>query len=68
MNLKTTLLGAHEDHRPRGVVGEPKLSVGCFEGGGLGPTSNQTACLHPCFQTGWVSNLFGAARGVHKRF
>jgi len=26
---------------------------------------DQTASLHPCFQTGWVSNLFGAARRGH---
>ena len=32
---------------------------------GLSVKSDQTAGLHPCFQTGWVSNLFGAARRGH---
>ncbi len=49
-------------------VSDPSCMRGCRTQGckpELWSLSGQAAGLHPCFQTGWVSNLFGAARKGH---
>ena len=63
---KITLLGAHEDHRPKGVVGEPKPPIKTSKVVVWGrPAIKPQVCVW--IAKGCTSTRFAAARGVQQK-